>query len=139
MRAESQLSPSEIATPSPTQAQNLIELLLQRAQTPSKVAAVWKTGGRWEEVSWGRILEDVKVLSAGLIAQGVKPGDRVAIFADTSLVFAVCDLAVSAAQAISIPIYGSNTPDEVRYILNHSGTSFVFVDHDEKTPKQAGR
>ncbi|HYO56076.1 long-chain fatty acid--CoA ligase [Archangium sp.] len=139
MRAESQLSRSEIPTPSPTQAQNLIELLLQRAQTPSKVAAVWKTGGRWEEVTWGRILEDVKVLSAGLIAQGVKPGDRVAIFADTSLLFAVCDLAVSAAQAISIPIYGSNTPDEVRYILNHSGTSFVFVDHDEKTPKQAGR
>jgi long-chain acyl-CoA synthetase len=139
MRAESQLSPSVPVTRSDTQAHNLVELLIQRAQSPSKVAAAWKTGGRWEDVTWVQILEDVKALSAGLIAQGVKPGDRVAIFADTSLSFVVCDLAVSAARAICIPIYGSNTPDEVRYILNHSGTSFVLVDHDEKTPKQAGR
>ncbi|WP_375766001.1 long-chain fatty acid--CoA ligase [Archangium gephyra] len=131
MRAEPQL-----ATPD---ARNLVELLLQRAQSPTKVAASWKTGGRWEDVTWGRILEDVKALSAGLIAQGVKPGDRVAIYADTSLQWVVCDLAISAAHAITVPIYASNTPDEVRYILNHSEASLVFVDHDERTPKQAGR
>ncbi|MFY0523919.1 AMP-dependent synthetase/ligase [Archangium gephyra] len=131
MRAENQL-----ATPD---ARNLVELLLQRAQSPAKVAASWKTGGRWEDVTWGRILEDVQALSAGLLAQGVKPGDRVAIFADTSLQWLVCDLAVSAAQAVTVPIYASNTPDEARYILNHSEASFVFVDHDEQTPKQAGR
>ncbi|MGZ3458677.1 MAG: AMP-binding protein, partial [Archangium sp.] len=79
MRAETQL-----ATPA-APARNLVELLLQRAQSPARVAASWKTGGRWEDVTWGRILEDVKALSAGLLAQGVKPGDRVAIFADTSL------------------------------------------------------
>ncbi|HEY0095292.1 MAG TPA: long-chain fatty acid--CoA ligase [Archangium sp.] len=131
MRAETQLATSD--------ARNLVELLLQRAQSPTKVAASWKTGGRWEDVTWGRILEDVKALSAGLLAQGVKPGDRVAIFADTSLQWVVCDLAISAAQAITVPIYASNTPDEARYILNHSEASLVFVDHDEQTPKQAGR
>ncbi|OJT20304.1 AMP-dependent synthetase [Archangium sp. Cb G35] len=131
MRAETQLATSD--------ARNLVELLLQRAQSPTKVAASWKTGGRWEDVTWGRILEDVKTLSAGLIAQGVKPGDRVAIFADTSLRWVVCDLAISAAQAITVPIYASNTPDEARYILNHSEASLVFVDHDEQTPRQPGR
>ena len=131
MRAENQLAIPD--------ARNLVELLLQRAQSPTKVAVSWKTGGRWEDVTWGRILEDVQALSAGLIAQGVKPGDRVAIFADTSLQWVVCDLAVSAAQAVTVPIYASNTPDEVRYILNHSEASFVFVDHDEQTHKQAGR
>ncbi|PTL78221.1 long-chain fatty acid--CoA ligase [Vitiosangium sp. GDMCC 1.1324] len=133
MRAETQL-----ATPSAS-ARNLVALLLERAQSPTKVAASWKTGGRWEDVTWGRILEDVQVLSAGLIAQGVKPGERVAVFADTSLQYVVCDLAISAAQAITVPIYASNTPDEVRYILNHSGASLVFVDHDAQTPKQPGR
>ncbi|MFL5358360.1 AMP-dependent synthetase/ligase [Archangium sp.] len=127
-----------LATPA-SPARNLVELLLQRAQTPAKVAASWKTGGRWEDVPWGRILEDVKALSAGLIAQGVKPGDRVAVFADTSLQWVVCDLAISAAQAITVPIYASNTPEEARYILNHSEASLVFVDHDEATPKQPGR
>jgi long-chain acyl-CoA synthetase len=133
MRAESQL-----VTPT-VPAQNLVELLLQRAQSPAKVAASWKTGGRWEDVTWGRILEDVQALSAGLLAQGVKPGDRVAVFADTSLQWVVCDLAISAAQAITVPIYASNTPDEVRYILKHSEASLVFVDHDEQSPRQPGR
>ncbi|QRN93959.1 long-chain fatty acid--CoA ligase [Archangium violaceum] len=133
MRAETQLATST------TPVGNLVELLLQRAQSPAKVAASWKTEGRWEDVAWGGILEDVKALSAGLLARGVKPGDRVAIFADTSLRWVMCDLAIAAARAITVPIYASNTPDEVRYILNHSEASFVFVDHDEKTPKQAGR
>ncbi|WP_257458546.1 AMP-dependent synthetase/ligase [Archangium lipolyticum] len=133
MRAETQLAPSTAPVG------NLVELLLQRAQAPTKVGASWKTGGRWEDVTWGHILEDVKALSAGLLARGVKPGDRVAIFADTSLRWVVCDLAIYAARAITVPIYASNTPDEVRYILNHSESSLVFVDHDEKTPKQAGR
>ncbi|WNG48724.1 long-chain fatty acid--CoA ligase [Archangium minus] len=133
MRAESQLD-TPVAS-----ARNLVELLLQQAQSPAKVAASRKTGGRWEDVTWGHILEEVKALSAGLLALGLKPGERVAVFADTSLQWVVCDLAISAAQAITVPIYASNTPDEVRYILNHSEASFVFVDHDEKTPKQAGR
>jgi long-chain acyl-CoA synthetase len=132
------MAETQLATPA-APVRNLVELLLQRAQTPAKVAASWKTGGRWEDVTWGRILEDVKALSAGLIARGVKPGDRIAIFADTSLQWVVCDLAISAAQAITVPIYASNTPDEARYILNHSGASLVFVDHDEQTPKQPGR
>ena len=69
MRAESQLgSPAGSA-------QNLVDLLLQRAQSPSKVAASWKTGGRWEDVTWGRVLEDVKALSAGLVAE-VHPDDE---------------------------------------------------------------
>jgi long-chain acyl-CoA synthetase len=133
MRAESQIAPSNVP------AVNLVELLSQRARSPTKVAASWKTGGRWEDVTWGRILEDVQALSAGLIAQGIKPGERVAVFADTSLQWVVCDLAISAARAITVPIYASNTPDEVRYILNHSESSLVFVDHDESSPKQAGR
>ena len=38
-----------------------------------------------------------------------------------------------------MPIYASNTPDEVRYILDNSGAVMLFVDDDVPTPKQAGR
>jgi len=132
MRAESQLASSHVP------AGNLVELLLQRAKSPAKVAASWRTGGRWEDVTWGRILEDVQALSAGLLAQGLAPGDRVAIFADTSLQWVLCDLAVSAARAITVPIYASNTADEVRYVLQHSEAAFVLVDHDEQPARHPG-
>jgi long-chain acyl-CoA synthetase len=120
-------------------ATHLVEMLQRQAASPAQVAASWKTGGRWEDVTWGALLEEVKALSAGLVALGVKPGERVAIFSDTRLQWLVWDLAISAAQAITVPIYASNTPEEVRYILEHSEAVLVFVDHDESMAKQPGR
>ncbi len=133
MRAESQVAGTSGG------AQNLVQLLQQRASQPSRVAASHKRGAAWEDVTWGQILEDVKKVSAGLLAAGMKPGDRVGIFAGTGLQWCVVDLAISAAGGITVPIYGSNTPDECRYILNNSESVFLFVDNDEKDGKQPGR
>ena len=118
---------------------NLLQLLLERTAHPEHVAARQKKNGVWQDASWAQILEEVKKLSAALVAEGVKPGDRVAIFAGTSLQWVIADLAISAACAITIPIYASNTPDEVRYILNNSESAFLFVDNDESEGKQVGR
>lgn len=137
MRAENQVGPS--ASAAGAQEGNLVQLLIQRAQNASKAGVTHKKDGRWQDVSFGQVLDDVKALSAGLVAQGVKPGDRVALFANTSLMWIVADLAITAAQAITVPIYSSNLPDEFRYVIKHSETSFVFVDNDEKDAKQAGR
>ncbi|HVE82869.1 MAG TPA: AMP-binding protein, partial [Myxococcales bacterium] len=144
MRAEQQMPPpaAKAGAPDATErgVQNIADFLVVQAQRlGAKPAATSKRGGRWESVSWTWILEEVKKLSAGLVALGVKPGDRVSIFAATSLQWLLADLAVTCAQAVSVPIYASNTPDECRYILNHSEASFLFVDHDVAEGKQAGR
>ena len=118
---------------------NLVERLLRQGRENPRAAATQKKAGRWEDVSWAAITEQVKKLSDGLVADGLKPGDRVAIFAATSLQWVICDLAISAARAITVPIYASNTPDECRYILNHSESVVVFVDGDEADGKQPGR
>jgi len=73
------------------------------------------------------------------VARGIQPGDRVAVFADSSLPWCVADMAICAARAITVPIYASNTPDEVKYVLQHSGSVMLFVDHDRSTGKQPGR
>ncbi len=118
---------------------NLVELLLRQAKHSSKPAATQKREGRWEDVSWVAILEQVKKVSDGLVAEGIKPGERVAVFAATSLQWVICDLAIAAARAITVPIYASNTPDECKYILNNSESVIVFVDSDESDGKQPGR
>ncbi|MFP2904301.1 AMP-dependent synthetase/ligase [Pyxidicoccus sp. 3LFB2] len=138
MRAENQM-----AAPAPaaggSQDGNLVQLLIQNARNASKVGVTHKKDGRWQDITWAQVLEEVKTLSEALVAQGIRPGDRVALFGNTSLQWIICDLAISAAQAITVPIYSSNTPDECRYIINHSETSFLFIDNDEKDAKQAGR
>ena len=72
MRAESHV----VAAAASAGARNLVELLQERAREASKVGATHRGAAGWEEVTWGQILERVKVLSSGLVAQGVKPGDQ---------------------------------------------------------------
>jgi len=133
MRAEKQMT-----QPRPA-GETLLDLLLAYRQSPSRVAARMKQDDRWVDVTWGTILAEVERIAASLVASGVKPGDRVAIFANTSFQWVLCDLAISAAQAICVPIYASNTPDECRFILNDSGSTVLFLDHDESDGKQPGR
>ena len=134
MRAESQVS-----SPA-TSAGTLLHLLQERAsRTPTQDAATHKKFGKWTHVDWETILGDVRHLSAALVARGIQPGDRVAIFADSSLPWCVADMAICAARAITVPIYASNTPDEVKYVLQHSGSVMLFVDHDRSAGKQPGR
>jgi long-chain acyl-CoA synthetase len=118
---------------------NLLELLITRVKQNAGPAASHKTAAGWVLVSWATVLDEVKKLSNALVGWGVKPGDRVAIFAGTTLQWMITDLAISGARAITVPIYASNTPDEVRYILTHSGASLCFVDNDLSDGKQPGR
>lgn len=118
---------------------NLVELLLSRVRESHTPAAEHKTAKGWEEVSWAWVLDEVKRLSDALVGWGVKPGDRVAILAGTTLQWVVTDLAISAARAITVPIYASNTPDEIRHVLQNSGACLLFVDHDLPDAKQPGR
>jgi long-chain acyl-CoA synthetase len=128
---------SEVAAPAVQK--NLVTLLLERAKLPEQKAGTYKKGNTWVDVSWVEILEQVRQLSAALVGMGVQPGDRVAIFANTGLQWVVCDLAIAAARGITVPVYGSNTPDETRYILQNSEAKLLFVDNDEKDAKQPGR
>ena len=134
MRAESQ-----VASPAPTGG-TLLHLLQERAaRTPRQDAATHKRFGQWTHADWETILGDVRHLSAALVAHGIQPGDRVAVFADSSLPWCVVDMAICASRAITVPIYASNTPDEVKYVLQHSGSVMLFVDHDRSAGKQPGR
>jgi len=135
MRAESQ-----VATSPASQGMTLLHLLQERAlRTPKQDAATHKKFAKWTHVDWQTILGDVRHLSAALVARGIQPGDRVAVFADSSLPWCVVDLAICAARAITVPIYASNTPEEVKYVLQHSGAVMLFVDHDRSAGKQPGR
>lgn len=117
----------------------LIEMLLARVASSKGPAATHKTATGWTDVTWAEVAAEVKAVSNGLVGWGVKPGDRVAIFAATTLRYAVIDLAISAARAVSVPIYASNTPDEVRYVLANSGAVLLFVDDDVPDARQPGR
>lgn len=122
-------------------ARNLVDLLLIRARTPTRLAARHKVRDEWIDVSWGEELQRIRQIGAGFRALGIGRGDRVAIFADTRYEWVLTSLGLFAIGAAVVPIYGSNTPAEIAYILGDSGARAIVIDHDtpDAKHKQPGR
>jgi len=76
-------------------------------------------------------------LAGGLGELGVAIGDRVAVIARNSHAFAALRFAVARLGAVLVPINFMLSPDEARYILEHSGASVLCTDSGFATLSQA--
>lgn len=69
-------------------------------------------------------------LAHALKANGVRPGDRVALYLPNVPEFPVCYLAILKTGAIAVSINASFKTDEVTYIVNDSGSVVLFTTGD---------
>jgi len=116
--------------------QSIFHVFQQTAESrESRVAAQYKANGTWRDVTWGEMLDVQKKASAALVKIGIEPKERVAILSNTRLEWAFADLAILGAGCVTIPIYQSNLPHEVTYILNDSDSVCVFAEDDSQLKK----
>ena len=111
----------------------LIERNAQR--WPDRAAMCFKDVGVWHRYSWRQYYDRVKYFSLGLISLGLKKGDVVAIIGDNEPEWFWAEFAVQAAGAIPTGIYVDAVPDEVKFVVNHSGASFAVVNDQEQADK----
>src|SRR5947209_9255973 len=81
----------------------------------------------WESIASSEFLRRVAGLSMALVELGVKPGDRVALFATNRPEWHTADFAITGAGGITVPIYFNESPERMTYILNHSGAKVIVV------------
>ncbi len=78
-------------------------------------------------VSSQELFERIRDLSLGLGALGVAPGDRVAIVSESRPEWIMCDMAILAAGAVTVPIYPTLSAAQARYILQDSAARLAIV------------
>jgi len=87
----------------------------------------FKDKGEWRSLSFvdfaGRVIE----LALGLQAIGIRRGDRIAIWSENRPDWNLADLATLALGGVDVPIYATQAPSQVEYILNDSGARAAFV------------
>jgi len=111
-------------------------LFWHRVKTKAdKVAMREKDRGIWKAYTWGQYGERAKAIGMGLIALGLEPGDRVAILSDNNKEWLFCDLGVLCAAGVSTGIYPTDSPAQVEYLVNDSGTKFLLVEDEEQLDK----
>jgi fatty-acyl-CoA synthase len=83
-----------------------------------------------QRITFGQLQERVELAAGLLAANGVKPGDVVALLMKNSAAFIELSLAISHAGAVLLPINYRLGADEVAYIVGHAGAVLLFCDEE---------
>jgi len=86
--------------------------------------------GTWTDVTCAQAAAQIRSAALGLIAEKVRPGDRVAIFSATRYEWAILDQAILAAGAVTVPIYETSSAEQVRWVLSDSAAVIAFAETD---------
>ncbi|CAL9487762.1 Long-chain-fatty-acid--CoA ligase FadD15 [Streptomyces sp. enrichment culture] len=77
--------------------------------------------GAWTDVTAAGFAAEVLAVAKGLIAEGLVPGDRIAVMARTSYEWTLLDFAAWAAGLVTVPVYPTSSVFQTRWILQDSG------------------
>ncbi|MFO0599574.1 MAG: long-chain-fatty-acid--CoA ligase [Myxococcaceae bacterium] len=103
--------------------------LEQAARFHSNVEVVTRTvEGPIVRTTWGHVAARVKKLANALIANGIKPGDRVATLAWNTQRHLELYFAVSGIGAVLHTINPRLPPDQLAFIVNHAGDTMLCFD-----------
>ena len=103
-------------------------ILDNAAQAPNTVVLSVKRGGEWVGVTSTQFLDEVKAVAKGIIANGVAPGERIAVMSRNRYEWTVVDYAIWYAGAASVPVYETSSAEQVQWILSDSGSVAVFLE-----------
>ncbi len=101
----------------------------------SRVAMREKEFGIWRPITWQVYLENVKYLALGLVKLGLKKGDKVAMIGDNRPEGLWAEMAAICAGGVGVWLFQDSLLDEVKYIIDHSDSIFLFGETQEEVDK----
>jgi long-chain acyl-CoA synthetase len=113
----------------PTTEGSLADLPVRNAtRDPHRVAFAKRLGETWVDVTAAQFRDEVRAVAKGLVASGLRTGDRVGIMSKTRYEWTVADFAVWTAGGVSVPIYETSSAEQVLWILKDSGARGIVVE-----------
>ena len=108
--------------------QTLPEVFERAAREHGKPDALnYKREGEWRAIASAEFLEYAQAVALGLHAAGLRKGDRVALLSESRPEWTIADAGCQFAGIIDVPVYPTQAPPQVSYILNDSGARALFV------------
>lgn len=86
----------------------------------------------WREHTWTQIDEQVGRWQAALKQEGLEPGDRVAIMLKNCPSWVIFDQAAMGLGLVVVPLYTSDRPENVAYIVNDCGAKLILLGEPEQ-------
>ena len=94
-----------------------------------------KRFGIWRGIGWADYGERAQAVGLGLAALGVQRGERIAICAENRPEWLYADLGALGVGAVSVGIYATSAPAQIRYIVDDCAARVYFAEDEEQLDK----
>ena len=105
------------------------------AKRPKLVMFTRPKNFEWVNVTAQEFHDEAFAVAKGLIANGVQKGDRVALLSETRYEWNLINIAIWMAGATIVPIYGSSSAGQIRWIIEDSGAVFAITESRQHTER----
>ena len=125
---------SRIDAIAPSEARTLDGLFAARVQRSANAIAYInfdEASRSWKQYTWADIDNLVARWQAALARENLVPGDRVAIMMRNSVWWVIFDQAAMGLGLVTVPLYISDRPDNIAYIIQDSGARVLFFEDQE--------
>ncbi|MFF8194948.1 AMP-dependent synthetase/ligase [Streptomyces bobili] len=118
---------------SPPPVGGLADVVFQHALDDPRHIALGRKDerGEWRDVTSGEFRDEVLALAKGLLAQGIRFGDRVAIMSRTRYEWTLFDFALWTIGAQVVPVYSTSSAEQCFWMLHDSEVTAAIVEHED--------
>ncbi|MFE7839789.1 AMP-dependent synthetase/ligase [Streptomyces sp. NPDC057474] len=111
----------------------LADVVFEYAQEDPTYTALGRKDeqGEWRDVTSAEFRDEVLALAKGLLAQGIRFGDRVAIMCRTRYEWTLFDYALWTVGAQVVPVYPTSSAEQVFWMLYDSQCTAAMVEHED--------
>ena len=95
-------------------------------------------GGEVVDITWGQMLDASRRMATHLHSLNFAPGSRIAMLAKNSAHFIMAELAIWMAGHTTVAIFPTESTANVRFVLEHSEASLLFVGKLDTWAQQRG-
>ncbi|MFK4085910.1 AMP-dependent synthetase/ligase [Kribbella sp. NPDC020789] len=99
------------------------------ASHPETAVFSRRAGESWQDVTASQFAAEVTAVAKGLIAAGVKHGERVALLSPTRYEWTLIDYAIWSIGAVTVPIYETSSASQIQWILTDSEAVVAVVEN----------
>ncbi|MBL7059666.1 MAG: AMP-binding protein, partial [Candidatus Marinimicrobia bacterium] len=116
--------------------QTISEMFSQSVNANKEKPAYFeKIDDKWEPLTYGDVETLVERFAAGLASLGIGKDDKVAIQSANRVRWAVSDYAIAGLGAVSVTVYPTLIPAQIKYIIDNSDTTYVITENRDQTGK----
>ncbi|WP_097270726.1 AMP-dependent synthetase/ligase [Streptomyces sp. TLI_55] len=87
--------------------------------------------GQWRDVTAAEFRDEVLALAKGLLARGIRFGDRVAIVSRTRYEWTLFDFALWTIGAQVVPVYPTSSAEQCFWMLYDAECTAAIVEHED--------